>query len=65
MKKEKQLSLKHLALLLFGSLLFVQVSSTNLPYLGREYVVLSAIQLYLITAYFIIPKLKNKQLQNK
>ena len=60
MKREKP-SLKHLFLLLFGLLLFAKVSSTDLPYLGKEYVILSAIQLYLIAAYFIVPKLKKNQ----
>ncbi len=60
MKKEKP-SLKHLSLLLFGLLLFAKVSNTDLPYLGKEYIILSAIQLYLIAAYFIVPKLKKKQ----
>jgi hypothetical protein len=62
---KKHLSLKHLVLLLFGLGLFTKVSSTDLPYFGREYVVLLAIQLYLATAYFIVPKLKEKQLNNK
>lgn len=59
MKKIKA-SGKHLALLLLSILLFSQVSNTNLPYLGREYVVLFVIQLYFIATYLVIPKLKGE-----
>lgn len=58
MKKIKTLSKKNIALLLVGLALFSQVSQTDWPYLAKEYVVLIAIQLYFVTTFLIIPKLK-------
>ncbi|MGD1865972.1 MAG: hypothetical protein ACFB0D_15590 [Phormidesmis sp.] len=57
MKKPK-VSAKNAALLLGGIILFSQVSSLELPYLAREYLVLLVIKLYFATTYLIIPKLK-------
>lgn len=57
MKKIKTYS-KNLALLLAGLILFSQISSTHLPYLVREYVVLIVIQLYFAIDLIILPKLK-------
>ncbi len=59
-KKKMKTSGKHLALLLLSILLFSQVSSTHLPYLAREYVVLFIIQLYFMATYLVIPKLKGE-----
>ncbi len=61
--KKNRLSKKNAALLLVGLVLFSQVSYTDWPYLAREYVVLLVIQLYFLTTYLIIPKLKDKQAQ--
>lgn len=46
-------------LLLGGLLLFSQVSSLKIPYLAREYVVLLIIQLYFLTTYLIVPKVRS------
>ncbi len=59
MKKIKA-SGKNIVLLLLGVLLFSQVSNTNLPYLGREYLVLFVIQLYFVATYLVIPKLNGE-----
>ena len=53
---KQSLNKKHIALLLAGVLLFVQVSHTQWPYLAKEYVVLFFIQLYFLTTYVIVPK---------
>ena len=47
------------AFLLLGGLLFSQVSSLKIPYLAREYVVLLIIQLYFLTTYLIVPKVRS------
>ncbi len=54
-KSKSKPSGKHLVLLLLGVLLFSQVSSTHLPYLAREYVVLFVIQLYFMATYLVVP----------
>jgi len=46
-------------LLLGGLLLFSQVSSLKISYLAREYVVLLIIQLYFLTTYLIVPKVRS------
>ena len=46
-------------LLLGGLLLLSQVSSLKIPYLAREYVVLLIIQLYSLTTYLIVPKVRS------
>ncbi|MGD1897729.1 MAG: hypothetical protein ACFB16_12345 [Phormidesmis sp.] len=58
--KKIKASGKHLVLLLLSVLLFSQVSNTNLPYLGREYVVLFIIQLYFVATYLVVPKLRGE-----
>lgn len=62
--KQIRLNKKNVALLLVSLVLFSQVSHTDWPYLAREYVVLLVIQLYFLTTYLIIPKLKEKQIKD-
>ncbi len=63
MKSVKRLSSRSVnkktaGLLLVGLVLFSQVSQTDWPYLVKEYVVLVVLQLYLVTAFVVIPKLR-------
>ena len=54
----KSVNKKNVGLLLLGLALFSHVSQTDWPYLAKEYVVLVVLQLYLVTAFVVIPKLR-------
>ena len=55
----KSVNKKNVGLLLVGLALFSQVSQTDWPYLAKEYVVLVVLQLYLVTAFVVVPKLRS------